>query len=450
MDFQKTYSGDPSAYRKRADKYFDEDPKSKRASEWYLRGAEAGDAESQYMLGCLYSDGFGGLRYNYTEAEKWLIKAYRQGLMESLLEIARLMSKGHKIKDVAFDLQTEEDCYRKLIASDRTSDYFREKAQNRLNHLTGVYAQPVDVSSETPAVFNKKKKVDVNQDPETYLDHLIGLDTIKTQIKQVENVIAFNQKRKNAGLEAPNQSHHFAFIGNPGTGKTEVARIMGAIYKNMGILKSGHVVEVDRTQLVSEYIGTTPTKTMECIHRAIDGVLFIDEAHMLWNGRKGDFGLEAISTLVKAMEDYRDNLVVVFAGYTDPMEILLSTNAGLKSRIRHYMCFDDYTEQELIEIYIKLAHDSDFILHPDTEKAVIKLMKKALKYLDKDFGNGRYVRNCFDKTIEKMAGRIAQQDSMDEESLQTIMFMDVPTFEELQNKKSGKGKSGDNVINITD
>ena len=413
-------------------------PIQKSAFKTFLESAENGDSESQFILGSMYIDGVGTVPFSNILSEKWLLKAYKQGVVDSLWDIARLMSYGHKIKDKDFDIQSGKECYEKIIESDLATEPFKKKARKKLDELH---------TAAVPSIFGKKSS-DAdnsysNSNPQSYipaksLDDFIGLRKVKKQIEIFENLDTFKAARQKAGFRMQDQSNHLAFIGNPGTGKTEVARIMGEKYKNAGILEFGHVVEVDRSDLVGEYKGQTALKTVDVINSALGGILFIDEAHMLWDGYHGDFGLESISTLVKAMEDYRDKFIVIMAGYTEPMKILLQANPGLSSRIRHHLYFDDYSEQELVDIYLKFATDNDFIVHKDAKPAIHMVMKKAIKYLDKDYGNGRYVRNCFDKTIEKMALRVTQQKSKAKKTLKTIMFMDIPTFEELDRRKKQK------------
>ena len=283
-------------------------------------------------------------------------------------------------------------------------------------------------------------------DPWDVLNKMVGLDAIKEQLRDVQNRIEFDQKRNVAGLSTSSPSNHFVFYGNPGTGKTEVTRVLGSLFKQSGLLKHGHVVEVDRSDLVGEYIGQTAVKTKEAIRAARGGVLFIDEAYSLFSSYDRDFGHEAISTLVKAMEDERDNMIIVMAGYKHEMDDLIRMNPGLQSRIRHHLHFEDYKIDELVGIFDKFCADDHYKTDDDAEEALRKLMVQAVKLNPERMGNGRFVRNVFEKTLEKMASRVIRLGLDSLEDLQTIRFSDIPKIEDMtgtrQVQKSG---SGDNV-----
>lgn len=411
---EKTFSGNPQAYKTLAYKYYEKDSNSRLAFDWFHRAAQAGDAEAQYMVGVMYF--FGQARaQNLNSAVEWLLKSYEQGFGESLIVFGWLHEDGYDFSESPFPLKSAESCYDEAL-----NKYGIETAKDRLGKL------------RHSALSQKSASADAVD----HLKDLIGLAKVKQQIDRIEKRAIFDKRRTEAGLENFQQSHHFVFIGNPGSGKTEVARLIGQLYKKMGILSSGHLIEVEREDLVAGKVGQTASKTREAINKALNGVLFIDEAHMLFDGWDGDFGLEAISTLVKFMEDYRDRLIVILAGYPDAMRKLLRSNPGLKSRIRHHVSFDDYSWEELVQIYLKFAHDAHFILQPDAQTALSGVMKQAVKLTDKNLGNGRFARNVFEKTIEKMAVRIVQSELTDKESLQTILFMDIPTFEESSGQKN--------------
>lgn len=424
---EKTKSGDPEDYKNLAYKHYDKDKKSLLAFEWFMRAAEKGDAEAQYRIGDMYFFG-NGKQKNLGKAAEWSLKALENGFGDALLTLAWMYEDGYDFSHTNIEFKSAESCYNEAIHR-----YDIKGAQKFLDKLR-----------------NQTFQAEPDIDPAKHLESLIGLRVIKQQINHIEKRVTFDQRRIAVGLDNPQQTHHFIFAGNPGSGKTEVARILGKLYKKMGILKSGHVIEVDRGDLVAGKVGQTAPKTKEAIEKALDGVLFIDEAHMLWDGHRTDFGLEAISTLVKYMEDYRERLIVILAGYPEPMKILLRTNAGLKSRIKHHLTFEDYSAEELKDIYEKFVNDNNFMLHDDAEEAVIKLMKKAIKLTDKDLGNGRFVRNAFDKTIERMAIRTVQNDVEDKEGLQTILFTDIPDLDELLERKKAVTNSKDNVISIND
>ena len=226
-------------------------------------------------------------------------------------------------------------------------------------------------------------------------------------------------------MKSPNMSLHCVFTGNPGTGKTTVARILAGIYRDMGVLKRGHLVETDRSGLVAEYVGQTAVKTNKIVDDALDGVLFIDEAYSLAQGGRDDYGKEAITTLLKRMEDDRDRLVVILAGYTDEMENFINSNPGLRSRFNRYINFPDYSAEELYNIFLLNAKKNEYTL---TEEALQYLKERLAAIVTdkpKDFGNARYVRNLFEKAIEAQSNRLALKAELTKEDLTQITKSDL-------------------------
>lgn len=251
------------------------------------------------------------------------------------------------------------------------------------------------------------------------LDTMIGLDQVKDTIKAWVDQIKVFKKRKANNLKTPEMSYHMVFTGNPGTGKTTVARIIGEIYKALGILSKGHLVEADRSKLVAGYIGQTGPQTAKIIEKSLGGVLFIDEAYTLAQGGENDFGNEAIATLLKYMEDKRSEFAVIVAGYEEPMSDFINSNPGLASRFKTYIKFDDYNGEQLYNIFAKFCQDSDYVITDDLKELLKRRFCLMYENRDKNFGNGRDVRNIFEKMVTKQARRIS--DDVDKVSVSEMM-----------------------------
>ena len=257
------------------------------------------------------------------------------------------------------------------------------------------------------------------------LDSMIGLRDVKAEIHKLIDYTKIVQARKKQGLKVPSISYHCVFTGNPGTGKTTVARIMARVFKALGILEKGHLVETDRAGLVAKYVGQTAAKTNEVIDRALGGVLFIDEAYTLVSGGSQDYGQEAIATLLKRMEDDRDRLVVIVAGYPGEMKTFIDANPGLSSRFTRYIHFPDYTTAELAAMFRMYAKKSHYVLSPEMDRNLYAGMAYLTKNRDKNFGNGRFVRNLFEKAVERQASRLSQQTNRTPEMLKTLELRDI-------------------------
>lgn len=379
---------------------------------------------------------------------------YRK-VVESISSINKTVVENF-LKDKSDDFFYMNEVFKACNAEDLRTQYFSllyrffsviAKADDHITPEEGKWLEMLMSYSTTSKdygleVFEKKASVDEKQtkekkatpntncndetNPMEELQTLIGLSEVKEEVSALANFVKIQQEREKNGMKSVGLSYHCVFTGNPGTGKTTVARILAAIYRDLGILKKGHLIETDRSGLVAEYVGQTAVKTNKIIDSALDGVLFIDEAYSLVQGGGNDYGQEAISTLLKRMEDDRNRLIVVLAGYSEDMKRFIDSNPGLQSRFNRYIHFFDYSAEELKQIFMLNVDKNQYLLEPEGEEQLSKILNFAIEHKDKNFGNGRYVRNLFEKTIQNQAIRLSCLPNITAEELSKLKAEDLP------------------------
>ena len=293
------------------------------------------------------------------------------------------------------------------------SSQFTEVSRQYAVDFTARAADPGVSEEDLAAIFKE-------------LDALVGLYPVKNEVHRATNFARMQVMRRQQGLPVVKANLHSVFFGNPGTGKTTVARLMGRMYKSLGLLRRGHVIECDRGRLVAEYVGQTAVRTHAVIDSALDGILFIDEAYALAGRGAEDFGAEAIETLLKRMEDDRDRLVVIVAGYNEPMKQFIGANPGLESRFTNYLNFPDYSPEELAEIFLRMAAASGLVCAPETEKKVLALCKNLHVGRSEQFGNAREMRNLFESAVRNQSTRLVSSGQCDRDALTTLLPEDLP------------------------
>ena len=347
---------------------------------------------------------------------------------------------GRPKRDAAGELNDLMDEFDRVLSRDRSrslySDFFggQPPARSPLDPLP-VAEGPAPAEEKTPpaapAAPEEAKGEEAPPRPSleeamAELNELVGLEVVKKDVESLVNLVKVRALRRERGMKCPDMSFHLVFSGNPGTGKTTVARIVGKIYAALGLLSKGHLVEVDRSGLVAGYVGQTAIKTQEVIEKSLGGVLFIDEAYTLApEGADKDFGQEAIDTILKAMEDHRDDFVVIVAGYATLMPRFIDSNPGLKSRFNKYLHFEDYDGEQLYEIFLGRVKRSDYKLSEEAGETARRYLARLYETRDDNFGNARDVRNLFERIVANQADRVAGLEAPTDEDILTITAGDL-------------------------
>ena len=318
----------------------------------------------------------------------------------------------------------------------------RDKTEERKKPAEPVIQEiETEVLTDTEFKVQTKLKEEESKEPEKSgmeeLHELIGLKTIKHDVEEMVGLAKVRKMREEKGMKQVPVSLHLVFSGNPGTGKTTVARILAKLYKEIGILSTGQLIETDRSGLVAGYVGQTAIKTSQKIEEAMGGVLFIDEAYAL-NQEGENFGQEAIDTILKAMEDHRDKFIVIVAGYTDLMKSFVESNPGLRSRFNKFFEFPDYTVEELQAIFMMQCKKYQYKLTDEAEAAIRDEITRMEAEKGENFANAREVRNLFEKIITNQASRVADLENVDEDVLTTITMEDLKDDEDPQKESTAE------------
>lgn len=356
-------------------------------------------------------------------------------IITAQLELIRKMTE-HNIRRLGDDIRLARDGSASVRSSCTSDDSSGAQCEERSHDKTVPSPSSADslshVTRSTPCDAPDSEHIDAKDDKrcESFddimreLELYIGLERVKAEVRSLANTARILKLRGERGLATEELSLHTIFSGNPGTGKTMIARLMARIYRSLGLLSKGHLTECDRSSLVAGFVGQTAIKTSKVLESALGGVLFIDEAYSLTREDTQDFGSEAVDTILKFMEDYRDDLVVIVAGYTEPMEAFIDSNPGLRSRFNNYIEFDDYTAEELTEIFALSCKRGEYRLEESARELLVGYFASCAENAA-EFGNARGVRNTFERVLRAQADRLAAAESPTREELELITREDI-------------------------
>jgi len=360
-------------------------------------------------------------------------KKTKEELMRDMRPAGAYLDDLADFSDILGTIKQAEDAAKELLQETSSStNNQKNKVQNNTNKSTKVEKNKESKDGNAPQTSETEPeeepvKEKTQEELLEALDELVGLDNIKQNVKSLINFVKVRKLREEKDLPNPPVSLHMVFAGNPGTGKTTVARILSELYKTIGVLSKGQLVEVDRSGLVAGFVGQTAIKTSEIVTSALGGILFIDEAYALApeTGTGNDFGREAIETLLKMMEDNRDDLIVIVAGYNEPMERFISSNPGFESRFNRYLLFDDYNDTQLFEIFNIICSKSEYVLTDDAKEYAQEYFCKLYEERDYNFGNARDVRNFFENIVTVHSDRVSKLDGHTREDLTILIREDL-------------------------